>query len=61
LNSLHILPPAWLQDRFRDFTFDPVRFPVNAMREFVARCGVLSGVLMHSQPLSLVVATVATV
>ncbi|WIA37090.1 hypothetical protein OEZ86_014060 [Tetradesmus obliquus] len=23
-------------DRFRDFTFDPVRFPVNAMREFVA-------------------------
>jgi hypothetical protein len=32
--------PAWLpclQDRFRDFTFDPVRFPVNAMREFVAR------------------------
>ncbi|KAF6264757.1 glycosyl hydrolases family 31-domain-containing protein, partial [Scenedesmus sp. NREL 46B-D3] len=23
-------------DRFRDFTLDPVRFPVNAMREFVA-------------------------
>lgn len=26
-----------MQDRFRDFTFDPARFPVDAMKDFVDR------------------------